>query len=266
MKEVQRSLVILKAMGTDFHISFIGMYWPKPPTEKHVAFFKDLNKLKCTTIDTHASHPGQGATTVTGVPARMGLGPPCLTHLSTVILTVHPTHYMAWMLRSMEASPVKALTLCHFPNTTLNKITETTLSSLQTVTFLGCMVSFTVVTAFLNSHPRIKSLDTGTWNPLSKITPKRFNKSRGFETSFKPTTRLSLSTITGTATAIHWLLESPKILPFLERVKITDGYVPEMQEALIQISHIPTVYHLHLHLHLQDLNEWRDHRPFDILT
>ncbi|PBK66356.1 hypothetical protein ARMSODRAFT_1086837 [Armillaria solidipes] len=255
MNEVQRSLAVLKAMGTDFHVSFMGMYWPKPPTEKHVAFFKDLSKLRCTTIDTHESHPGPGATIVTGVPARIELGLSCLTQLSTVTLTVHPTQYMAWMLQSMKESPVRVLTLCHFPNKTLNQITETTLSSLQIVTLLGCRVSFTVVTAFLKSHPRIKSLDTRAWNPLSRITPKRLKESeRGLETSFKPATRLSLSSITGTATAIHWLLSSPKVFPFLERVDITDGDVTEMQDAVFQISHIPTVRHLRLHL--EDLNEW----------
>ncbi len=255
MKEVQRSLPILKAMGTEFHVSFMGMYWPKPPTEKRVAFFKDLSKLRCTTIDTHASYPGSDATTVTGVPARIGPGPPYLTQLSTVTLTVHPKQYMAWILQSMKESPVRVLTLCYLPNKTLKTIAETTLDSLQTVTLLGCRVSFTVVTAFLKSHPRIKSLDTRAWNPLTRITPKCLKETRrGFETSFEPATRLSLSSITGTATAIQCLLSTPKAFPFLERADITDGEVTEMQHALFKISHILTVHHLHLHL--QDLNEW----------
>ncbi|KAK0221021.1 hypothetical protein EDD85DRAFT_1028560 [Armillaria nabsnona] len=255
MKEVQRSLADLKAMGTEFHVSFMGMYWPKPPTEKHVAFFKDLSKLRCTTIDMHASHPGPDATTVTGVPARIGPGPPYLTQLSTVTLTVHPKQYMAWILQSMKESPVKVLTLCYSPNKTLKTIAETTLDSLQTVTLLGCRVSFTVVTAFLESHPRIKSLDTRTWNPLTRITPKCFKETQRYcEMSFKSATRLSLSSITGTATAIQWLLSTPKAFPFLERVDITDGDVTEMQQALFKISHIPTVHHLCIHL--QDLNEW----------
>ncbi|PBK66327.1 hypothetical protein ARMSODRAFT_361127 [Armillaria solidipes] len=49
MIEVQRSLAVLKAMGTDFHVSFDGMDWPKISAEKHVAFFEGLSKLKCHT-------------------------------------------------------------------------------------------------------------------------------------------------------------------------------------------------------------------------
>ncbi|KAK0451698.1 hypothetical protein EV421DRAFT_1772538 [Armillaria borealis] len=254
MTEVQRSLAVLKAMGTEFDVAFEGMNWPKLPMKKHVAFFKDLSKLRCIKINTYTS--GSGATTRTGVPAHIRFGPPCLTQLSTVTLTEHPAQYMAWMLRSMKESPVRVLTLCSLSDDTLLKITETLLSSLQTVTFSGCTFSFAAVAAFLESHPHIKSLITRTWKPVSSVTRSKGHKRSKLDlkTSFKPATRLSLSNITGTAAAIRALLSTPGAFPSLERVDITDGDVTEMQEALLLISHIPSVYHLRLCL--QDLDKW----------
>ncbi|KAK0451720.1 hypothetical protein EV421DRAFT_2031460 [Armillaria borealis] len=256
MNEVQRSLAILEAMGTDFDVSFEGMDWPKLPTKKHVAFLKDLSKLRCTAIDTQAWGPG--ATTRTGVPAHIRFGPPCLTQLSTVTLTERPVQYMAWMLRSMKESPVRVLTLYCLSDDTLLKITETTLSSLQTVALSGCTFSFAAVAAFLESHQHIKSLDTRTCKPVSSVTGSKGHKSLrsklDLKTSFKPATRLSLSSITGTAAAIRAPLSTPGAFPSLERVDITDGDVTEMQEALRLISHIPTVHHLCLCL--EDLNKW----------
>ncbi len=254
MTEVQRSLAVIKATGTEFDVSFVGMNWPKLPMKKHVAFFKDLSKLRCTKINTHTS--GSGANTRTGGPAHIRFGPPCLTQLSTVILTECPAQYMAWMLQSMEESPVRVLTLSSLSDETILKITKITLSGLQTVTLSGDTFSFAAVTAFLESHQHIKSLIIRTWKPVSIVTGSKGHKRSELDlkTSFEPTTRLSLSSITGTAVAIRVLLSAPEAFPSLERVDVTDGDVTEMQEALLVISHIPTVHHLYLHL--QDLNEW----------
>ncbi len=63
-----------------------------------------------------------------------------------------------------------------------------------------------------------------------------------------------MSSITGTAAAIRTLLSTPGAFPSLEQVDVTDGDVAGMQEALLLISHIPTVHHLYLRL--RDLNEW----------
>ncbi|KAK0451721.1 hypothetical protein EV421DRAFT_2031461 [Armillaria borealis] len=239
MSEVQRSLAVLKAMGTEFHVSFKSMNWPKPPTKKHAAFFKDLSKLRCTTINTYASGPCAAART--GVPARIGSDTPCLTQLTTVTLTVHSA---------------QVLTLHCFPDKTLNKVAETTLNSLQTLTLSECMVTFGTVAAFLESHQHIKSLDTGTWYPFTRITGRHGHEGskRDLRRRLEPATRMSLSSVTGTTTAIQWLLSTPKAFPSLERVDITDGDVTGMQEALFLISQIPTVHHLRLHL--QDLNKW----------
>lgn len=259
MTEVQRSLAVLKTMGTDFDVYFQGMGWPQLPTKRHVAFFENLSKLRCTTlrcttIDTHLS--GRFATTKTSLHARIRFNPPCLTQLSTVTLTECPALYMAWMLRSMKESPVGELTLHRLSDGTLLKITETVLSTLQTVTLLDCTFSFTAVAAFLKSHQHIKSLCTGTWKPASSVTGSKGHKrpKLDIKTSFKPATRLSLSSIAGTATAIRALLSTPGAFPSLERVDIMDGDVTGKQEALLLISHIPSVHHLHLRL--QDLSEW----------
>ncbi|KAK0221047.1 hypothetical protein EDD85DRAFT_271157 [Armillaria nabsnona] len=253
MTEVQRSLAVLKATGMVFDVSFVGMNWPKFPMKKHVAFFKDLSKLRCTKINTYTS--GSGAATRTGGPAHIRFSPPCLTQLSTVTLTECPAQYMAWMLQSMEESPVRVLTLSSLSDDTILKITKITLSSLQTVTLSGDTFSFAAVAAFLESHQQIKSLII-TWKPVSIVTGSKGHKRSKLDlkTSFEPAARLSLSSITGTATAIRALLSTPEAFPFLEGVDITDGDVTEMQEALLLISHIPTVHHLCLHL--QDLNEW----------
>ncbi|KAK0484785.1 hypothetical protein IW261DRAFT_1604995 [Armillaria novae-zelandiae] len=254
MTEVQRSLAVLKAMGTDFDVSFEGMGWPQLPTKRHIAFFKDLSKLKCTTIDTRLS--SLFATTETGVPAHRRFCPPCLTQLSTVTLTHCPAQYMAWMLRSIKESPVEVLTLHHLSDDTLLKITKTVLSSLWAVMLLDCTFSFAAVVAFLESHQHIKSLDTGTWKPVTSVTGSKGHKKSkpDLKTSFKPATRLSLSSIAGTATAIRALLSTPGAFPSLEQVDIMDGDVTGKQEALLLISHIPSVHHLNLNL--QDLNEW----------
>ncbi|KAK0221022.1 hypothetical protein EDD85DRAFT_270217 [Armillaria nabsnona] len=240
-------------MGMDFDVSFVDMDWPTLPTKKHVAFFKDLSKLRCTTIDTRT---GSFATTGTGVHAHIRFSPPCLTQLSTVTLTECPAQYMAWMLRSMKESPVSVLTLYCLSDDTLLKITEITLSGLQTVTLSGCTFSFAAVAAFLESHQHINSLVARTWKPVSSVTGSKGQRGskRGLRTSFKPATRLSLSIITGTAAAIRTLLSTPGAFPSLEQVDITDGDVTGMQEALLLIPHIPTVHHLYLRL--RDLNEW----------
>ncbi len=137
------------------------MHWPTLPTKKHVAFFKDLNKLRCTTIDTRT---GSFATTGTGVHAHIRFSPPCLTQLSTVTLTECPAPYMAWMLRSMKEPPVSMLTLYCLSDDTLLKITEITFSSLQTLTLSDSTFSFAAVAAFLESHQHIKSLITRNGN------------------------------------------------------------------------------------------------------
>ncbi|PBK66354.1 hypothetical protein ARMSODRAFT_960340 [Armillaria solidipes] len=254
MMEIKRSLAVLKAMGTDFDVSFEDMNWPKMPAEKHVTFFKDLSKLRCTTIDTHGSC--SRAPTRTGAPARIWFDLPCLTQLSTVTLAERPAQYMAWMLRSMKESPVRVLTLYCLSDDTLLKIIETTLNSLQTVALEGCTFSFAAVAAFLESHQHIKSLDTTTWKPASSVTGSKGHKRSklNLKTSFEPATRLSLSSITGTAAAIRALLSTPGAFPSLEQVDITDGDVTGMQEALLLISYIPTVHHLCLCL--EDLDKW----------
>ncbi|PBK84723.1 hypothetical protein ARMGADRAFT_1018402 [Armillaria gallica] len=163
---------------------------------------------------------------------------------------------MAWMLRSMEESPVRELTLSSLSDDTLLKITKITLSSLQIMTLSGNTFSFAAVAAFLESHQHIKSLIIRTWKPESIVTGSKGHKESNLDlkTSFEPATRLSLSSITGTAAAIRVLLSTPEAFPSLEWVDVTDGDVTGMQEALLVIYHIPTVHHLYLHL--QDLNEW----------
>ncbi|SJL10310.1 uncharacterized protein ARMOST_13694 [Armillaria ostoyae] len=255
MTEIQRSLAVLKAMGTDFHVSFNGMDWSEIPAEKHVAFFEDLSKLKCHTIDT--SDAGPKLTNPSMANGIIKFAPPALTQLSKVTLSQLPECYIAWMLRSINQSSITTLCLHSLSDDNLLELNKLPLHHLQDVTLSSCTSSFAAVAAFLKTHQHITFLDTGTWSPISTITGSkgRRRSNRVLKTSLEPATRMSkLSIIIGTATAIRALLSTPEAFPSLERVNVMEGDVAGMQEALLLISHIPTVYHLRLYL--QDLNEW----------
>ncbi|KAK0421782.1 hypothetical protein EV421DRAFT_1869933, partial [Armillaria borealis] len=214
--------------------SLADMNWPKMPAEKHIAFFEDLSKLRCHTIDTRSSR----------------LAVPSMAN------DIINFCYVAWMLRSITQSPVTTLCLHSLSDGNLLELSKLSLHHLQDVTLLSCTFSFAAVATFLESQQHIKSLYTGAWSPISSITGSkgRRRSNRGLKTSLEPATRMSLSSINGTATAIRALLSTPETFPYLEQVGVTDGDVTGMQEALLLISHIPTAYHLCLCL--QDLNEW----------
>ncbi len=251
MTEVQRSLAVLKAMGTDFHVSFDGMDWPKIPTEKHVAFFEDLSKLKCHTIDTSNADPRLIIPPMASDIIKFAL--PALIQLSKVTLSQLPECYVACMLRSINQSPITMLCLRFLSDDNLLVLNKDSLHHLRNVTLSSCTFSF----AGLSREPLAHYISRhSNMEPISSITGSkgRRRSNRGLKRSLEPATRMSLSTITGTATAIRALLSTPESFPSLERVHVTDGDVTEMQEALPSISHIPTVHHLYLRL--QDLNEW----------
>ncbi len=92
MTEVQRSLAVLKAMGTNFHVSFDDMDWPKISAEKHVAFFEDPSKLRCHTIDTSSAGPRLTTPMANDV---IKFDAPALTQLSKVTLSRLPERYVA---------------------------------------------------------------------------------------------------------------------------------------------------------------------------
>ncbi|KAK0221046.1 hypothetical protein EDD85DRAFT_271150 [Armillaria nabsnona] len=241
-------------IGTEFHVSFDGMDWPKIPAEKHVAFFEDLSKLKCHSMDT--KNAGSGLAVPPTANDIIKFDPPAFTQLSKVTLSQLPECYVAWMLRSINQSPITALCLHSLSDDNLLELNKLSLHHLQDVTLVSCTFSFAAVAAFLESHWYITFLNTRTWNPISSITGSkgRRRSNRGLKRSLEPATRMSLSSITGTAPAIRALLSTPEAFPSLERVDVTDGDVTGMQEALLSISHINTVHHLYLRL--QDLNEW----------
>ncbi|PBK82358.1 hypothetical protein ARMGADRAFT_735487 [Armillaria gallica] len=245
MREVKRSFPALKRMDLlsgRFSVSFEHMEWPQVPTEAHAAFFEDLSKLGCKTINMDISN----RRSYDAPRARTGViivfDPPVLTKLSKITLSECPEQYMAWMLQCIEESPIETLDLRSLSDDVLLKINEFPFSNLQCVTLSRCKFGFAAFSAFLERHPHITILHLGTWNPISRIAGRR--SLRGSEhpkMSLEPATRMSLTRIGGTAMTLRALLSTAEVFPVLQSVTITSEDTPGTQEALLLISRIPAV-------------------------
>ncbi|PBK66272.1 hypothetical protein ARMSODRAFT_356252 [Armillaria solidipes] len=244
MKEVKRSLPALKRMDLPsgrFSVSFEHMGWPKVPTETHVAFFEDLSKLGCMTIDMAKRDPWFVDAPRARTSEIVVFDPPVLTKLSKVTLSECPEQYIAWMLRCIEESPIETLDLRSLSDDVLLKINEFSLSNLQKVTLLHCTFGFAAFSAFLERYPHITTLHLRTWNPISRIARRSLRGSEHPKMSLEPATRMSLTCISGTAMTLRALLSTAEVFPVLQSVIITGEDTLGTQEALLLISQIPTV-------------------------
>ncbi len=107
MREVKRSLPALKRMDLlsgRFSVSFEHMEWPQVPTEAHAAFFEDLSKLGCKTINMDISNRRFYDAPRARTSVIVVFDPPVLTKLSKITVSECPEQYMAWMLQCIEES------------------------------------------------------------------------------------------------------------------------------------------------------------------
>ncbi|KAG7443369.1 uncharacterized protein BT62DRAFT_995964 [Guyanagaster necrorhizus] len=202
-----------------------------PPAELE-AFFRDLQQLNCRDLTPFVDL--QQEPEVESVPF-VGFHPPPLTSLGTVTLYPQPKHLADWLVRSINQSSVRMMTVCDAAST----LTKLTLPRLRELIFQRGRISTDDLYLFLLRHTSIKHITIHASVELLPLTEQIHIQSLP-----------KLSQICAPPEVLTLL--SPQLLSAVRDIRLeaylmsmdAEQFVHNHQEALLFVSQLPNAYSL----------------------